>query len=68
MSLKSFHIFFISVSVLLAAGMGLRSLLIFLEDQALSQLVWSLLAFAAALALIVYGLRFLKKLKNVSYL
>ena len=68
MSLKSFHIFFITVSVLLAAGMGIRSLRIFLEERALIQLTWSLLAFVAALALIVYGRRFLKKLKDVSYL
>ena len=68
MSLKSFHIFFITVSVLLATGMGVRSFRIFLQEQAISQLAWSLLAFVAALALIIYGQRFLKKLKDVSYL
>ena len=68
MSLKSFHVFFIAVSVLLSAGMGIRSLRIFLEEQALIQLAWSLLAFGAALALLIYGRRFLKKLKDVSYL
>ena len=68
MSLKSFHVFFIAVSVLLAVGLGIRSLRTFLEEQALSQLAWSLLAFGAALALIIYGRRFLKKLKDVSYL
>ncbi len=68
MSLKSFHVFFIAVSVLLAAGMGIRSLRIFLEEQKVLQLGWCLLAFGGALALIVYGQRFLKKLKDVSYL
>ena len=68
MSLKSFHVFFITVSVLLTVGMGVLSLRTFLETPGLSQLVWTLLAFGAALALIVYGKRFLKKLKDVSYL
>ncbi len=68
MSLKSFHVFFITVSVLLTVGMGVLSLRTFLETPGLGQLVWTLLAFGAALALIVYGQRFLKKLKDVSYL
>ena len=68
MSLKSFHVFFITASVLLTVGMGIRSLRTFLEAPSLSQFVWTLLAFGAALALIVYGRRFLKKLKGVSYL
>lgn len=68
MSLKSFHILFIVASILLSIGLGIRSLRVFLEEQALGQLVWGLLAFGAALALMVYGWRFLKKLKDVSYL
>lgn len=68
MSLKSFHIFFIIVSVLLTFGMGVLSLRSFLETRGLSQFAWTLLAFGAALALIAYGRRFLKKLKDVSFL
>ncbi len=68
MSLKSFHLLFIVASILLSAGLGIRSLRVFLEEQALSQLAWGLLAFGAALALMVYGWRFVKKLKDVSYL
>ena len=68
MSLKSFHIFFITVSVLLTVGMGIVFLRVFLEARAPSQLVWSILAFGAAVALIVYGWHFLKKLKDVSFL
>ena len=68
MSLKSFHIFFITVSVLLTVGMGIVFLRVFLEARAPSQLVWSILAFGAAVALIVYGWLFLKKLKDVSFL
>ncbi len=68
MSLKSFHVIFISLSVLLTVGMGILSLRIYLEARAPSQLAWSLLAFGAALALVIYGRRFLRKLKNVSYL
>ena len=68
MSLKSFHVLFISLSVLLTFGMGVMSLRLFLEARAPGQLAWSLLAFGAALALVIYGRLFLKKLKDVSYL
>lgn len=68
MSLKTFHVFFITVSVLLSAGIGVQSLRIFVEEQAFIQLVWSLLSFGGAVALIVYGQHILKKLKDVSYL
>ena len=68
MSLKSFHVFFIAASILLAIGLGIRSLLIFFEEQALSQLAWSLLAFGAALALLIYGWRVLKTPHVVSHL
>ncbi len=68
MSLKAFHIFFIATSVLLAVGLGIMTLQTFLEQHALAQLGWSLLSFAAALVLILYGVHILKKLKNVGFL
>jgi choline-glycine betaine transporter len=68
MSLKAFHIFFIATSVLLAVGLGIMTLRTFLQHHAVTQLGWSLLSFAAALALIFYGARILKKLQNVGFL
>jgi hypothetical protein len=68
MSLKAFHIFFIATSVLLAVGLGIMTLQTFLQSQAMAQLGWSLLCFAAALALVVYGVRILRKLRHVGFL
>lgn len=68
MSLKAFHLFFIAISVLLAVGMGAMTLQAFLERHALAQLGWSLLSFAGAIALIVYGVYIRKKLRNVGFL
>lgn len=68
MSLKTFHIIFIATSVLLAIGLGIMTLKAYLEQHAVAQLGWSLLSFTAALVLIVYGIRILKKLKHVGFL
>lgn len=68
MSLKAFHIFFITVSAMLAAGLGVRCLLTFLKQQELTQLGLGVIAFGAAIGLIIYGRYFLKKLKDVRFL
>ena len=68
MSLKAFHIFFITISTLLAVGLGLRSLQIFVQEEAVSQLGWGIAAFGAAIGLVIYGGFFLKKLKDVRFL
>ncbi len=68
MSLKAFHIVFIATSTLLAAGLGLRCLRSFSEERAVTQLGLGFMAFAAAIGLVVYGLRFLKKFKDVRFL
>jgi len=68
MSLKAFHIFFIATSALLAVGVGMMSLQAFLERRAMEQLGWGLVSFAAAAALIVYGVRIRRKLKEVGFL
>jgi len=61
MSLKTFHIFFISVSVLTAFGFG-----VWLYQH--SFLVYGLISFLLGKALIVYGIYFLRKLKHVSFI
>jgi hypothetical protein len=67
-SLKAFHIFFISLSVLLAIGFSVW----LFRSYSGSGDVWTLLAavasLAAGLALILYGIRILKKLRHVGYL
>lgn len=68
MSLKAFHVFFVAVSVLCALGFGAWALADYARSGRGSVLVLGILGFAAAVALVWYGLWFLRKLKNVSYL
>ena len=69
MSLKAFHIFFVTVSSLLAFGFGGWSVKnYFGGSHAALDLAMGLGSIVIGIALIVYGRYFLKKLKNVSYL
>jgi hypothetical protein len=65
MSLKAVHIAFITLSVLLAIGFGVWETWNYLESENPLQILAGILAFAAGGGLIVYGIRFLRKLKNV---
>jgi hypothetical protein len=67
MSLKAFHIFFIIVSALLAFGVAAWALLEYRGSGSFSCLAAAIGSFIAGAALIFYGVRFLKKLKNVSF-
>lgn len=62
MSLKTFHIAFISCSALLALGAGLW----FIATSA--AVLWGFISLAAAALLVAYEVRFVKKLKHVRYL
>ena len=69
MSLKAFHIVFITASTLLAIGFGGWSFRQYLSPEgAQSDLLYAVGSGLAAVALLVYGKYFLKKLKNISYL
>jgi hypothetical protein len=69
MSLKAFHIIFITVSTLLAFGFGVWSLTnYFSAEGAALDLVLGAASLVAGVGLIIYGRYFLKKLKNVGYL
>jgi len=68
MSLKAFHIVFVTVSTILAAGFGVWSLQNYFSGEGVSNLVFGIGSLLATGALIVYGIYFLKKLKKVSYL
>jgi hypothetical protein len=69
MSLKAFHIIFITASSALAVGCGVWGLKnYFGADGRVLDLLFGLGSLAAGIGLILYGRYFLKKLKNVSYL
>ena len=64
MSLKAFHLVFISLSVLMTFGFGVWTL----AEGSGNFTVYGLLSFLSSVALIIYGWKFLKKFRDVSYL
>ena len=69
MSLKAFHLVFITASCALAFGCGVWGLNNYCGPSGrLLDLVFGLGSILAGVALIVYERFFLKKLKNVDYL
>lgn len=62
MSLKHFHIAFIAVSSLFCIGLGAWCLLVEGLPAGLRAMGW--LSFVGAAGLVVYGVRFYKKLRN----
>jgi hypothetical protein len=68
MSLKAFHVFFVVVSVLCALGFGAWAVSDYLRTGSSGALWMGILGFVAAAALVWYGIWFLRKLKDVSYL
>ena len=65
MSLKAFHIVFIAASILLALGYAIREFDSYITSGGLMALIVAILALAAAIGLVLYGIRFMKKLKHV---
>jgi hypothetical protein len=68
MSLKAFHIVFIAVSVLMCFGFGMWLLDGYGKEENVGQLIEGITALLAGAGLIMYGVRFLRKLKHVSFL
>ncbi len=68
MSLKTFHIFFIAISALLLLGLSAVAFRSFIEDRNGLLMAAGLLAMAAAVTLVIYGVNFLKKLRHVSFM
>jgi Na+/H+ antiporter NhaD/arsenite permease-like protein len=66
LSLRSFHLFFIAASVLLAAWVGVWGIQSWQATRSASDLTVGLLFFALGLVLLVYGLRVRKKLKALA--
>jgi hypothetical protein len=69
MSLKAFHIVFIIASFALMAGFAVREFRLYAgPGGATSNLAWGIGSAVLAVVLVVYGIYFLKKLKNISFL
>jgi len=68
MSLKAFHIVFVTASILLAFGFGIWSLLDYKEHGRMAELIGGIVSLLAGFALIIYAKAILRKLKNISYL
>ena len=68
MSLKAFHLVFVTASVLLMLGVGAWCYSQYQAGGESSQLAYCGLSLLSAAALVVYGRIFLKKLKHISFL
>jgi len=69
MSLKTFHLVFIIISILLALGFAAWNLMNYYSPAGVTRdLGWGIGAAVTAVGLVVYEVYFLKKTKNVSYL
>jgi len=69
MSLKAFHVIFITLSSLMLFGFGAWMLRAYRGPEGMTgDLVWAVAAIVAGVSLLVYEGFFLRKLKNVSYL
>ena len=68
MSLKAFHIFFITVSVLLCLGLSAWATVTFLSTGNSELMIAAIVALAGGVGLVWYEIRFVKKLKHVSLL
>ena len=66
MSLRIFHIIFIVVSVILSLAIALWGIRQFSATGAMNGLVLGIVFLAAAAAMIVYGKRTFRKLKDLS--
>jgi hypothetical protein len=65
MSLKGFHILFITVSTLLALGVGAWCLWIERTESVPAFRIGAVCSFVAAAALITYGIWFFRKMKRL---
>ncbi len=69
MSLKAFHLVFITAAMALAVGCGIWGFKDFFSPEGRAwDLAFGIGSIVAAVGLVVYERYFLKKLKNISYL
>ncbi|MBI5473421.1 MAG: hypothetical protein HY961_13835 [Ignavibacteriae bacterium] len=65
MSLKAFHIFFIIASIVLALGFAIWEVNRYTSSGEVLELFAAIVAVLMAIGMIAYGIRFMRKLKNV---
>lgn len=68
MSLKAFHIVFVTVAAVLCVGFGVWAIRNYQANGDALSAVAGVGSLAGAVALVVYGRWFLRKLKGVSFL
>jgi hypothetical protein len=68
MSLKAFHIVFVTASILLAFGFGAWSFLNYKDEERALDLVFGIGSVAVGIGLVIYERMILRKLKDISYL
>ena len=68
MSLKAFHVVFLAASIILMLTLSVWCFMDYRDGGTTQELVWSGVALAAAIGLILYTRYFLKKLRHISYL
>ncbi len=68
MSLKAFHIAFISLSSLMCFGSGAWGLAQYVQSNSAGHLMFAITGLLGGIGLIIYGIRFLRKLKGISFL
>lgn len=68
MSLKAFHVIFITVSMFLAAGFGVWAIHSYRATGDSSTLAWGVGSWVGLIAMGAYGRWFLRKLKRESFL
>ena len=66
MSLKIFHVVFIALSVVLSAALGAWGVQRWLAEGSSGGLAMGVLFFVTGAVLLVYGVRFWKKMKELS--
>ncbi len=68
MSLKAFHIVFVTASIVLALGFGIWSMVNYFQSGTVGDLLFGIGSLGVSVALVFYERYALKKLKNISYL
>jgi len=69
MSLKAFHIFFVSLASLMTLGCGIWALKTYSSPEPEAWQLWfGIGSLAISVALMIYGRSFIKKTKGMSYL
>lgn len=64
MSLKNFHLLFIILAVIITAGFGLWCFFTEAGSKVTGSWAMGLVSLAAAVGLVIYGVKFLKKLDD----